>query len=110
MHAPHAHRSSFYFWGGLWAAAGVTLLPRFQTTAAEDTILLGLCLILLLRGLNENRKPITAAMQPLLIGAILFTLYGIVWLGLVRGYFDALGRWLCLFSLVILLEIGRASS
>lgn len=79
----------------------VYALPDFTTTLEEDAVLLVLFIYWLLRTLKEDRVSIPVHWRAGFNAAVLGWVYGLGWIGLLRGYEETTGRWLVLFPALL---------
>jgi len=84
----------------------VYALPDFTTTLEEDAVLLILFIYWLLRALKEDRVALPPHWQAGFNAVILGWIYGLGWIGLLRGYEEAAGRGLVLFPVLLLTAVG----
>lgn len=98
---PAAVYQEFGFRLAMMCPVLVYALPRFQTTLEEDAVLLILFIYWLLRTLNGNRAGISPSWLAVGNAAVLGWIYGLGWIGLLRGYEDAAGRGLVLFPALL---------
>ncbi len=83
----------------------VVFFPHFQTNYEEDLLLLILFVYLTLRALEDKRRPIPDEWQSIIITVILGLIYILAWMGFVRGYLNAWGRWLALFPIFLIVAM-----
>jgi hypothetical protein len=77
-------------------------LPQFWTSFEEDLLLLIVFGYLFFRALEPKRRRIADEWQAVLIVGIAGTVYAIAWIGFVRGYGDAWGRWAAFFPICMI--------
>lgn len=95
----------YLYWFLLSLPYGVMFLPDFQTTYTEDGLLAVSLVYLLLRMANEKRIQFPSGIQPIINAIFASMLYGILWLGLVRGYYEPFGKLLALFPILLILAL-----
>ncbi len=93
------------YWTGLFLPCAVMVLPAFQTTFTEDVLVGAAFVYLLLRYVNDDRMAIPPPFQPVFYAGFLSLIYGILWLGLVRGYYETYGKALIALPMLLILVL-----
>jgi hypothetical protein len=93
------------YWLFLFIPLSVIGLPNWQTTLTEDVLLLGSTVFLILRWADDKRNMWNDSASILCNALFVALIYGILWLGFVRGYYEEYGKLIALFPLSLILAL-----
>lgn len=97
--------SKLLYWSLLFLPLTVMGLPNWHTSLVEDAILLGAAVFLVLRWADDKRHPWNDTAGNIVNALFVGLIYSILWLGLVRGYYDEYDKLLALFPACLVVAL-----